>query len=829
MNKLLEYIKTHQKNIFFVWGFLYIALLNILIVFVIPVYYATVKSGAYIIHYSILKHIVSNSVCIAVLFHMYYKSKQATTSSMLFMLVDFFYFMPGIVLIGVTETSIGYYCFYISFWVFMVLLDHYIRPINLKIIKHIDEWNNAKKTTLLILLILFIAFIVAIIQGASFSKFSLGHIYENRLDARDRNTHWLFIVLSSGLGYVIPVIVAYCVINRRYLLVVLGVIIQLFIFTIGSERVFLYNLIICLGISSLKINKRLPLILFSLLWVLIFFENKLPYLGYPYPRGMFMRQALVPNELGRLYFSFFTIHEPDWLRSFYSPISRLFGWTSPYQPNIPRFIGSYFYGNDALQANNGLIGGGMGNFGLWSIVISPLGYVLGFRIIDAVADRFKNEYLKYAIAFSLIVHVVDSNNFLVKLFWPTSTFVMIGAMLLLKAPMETISRKKPIGKKLTNIYMGDKDMQRCSRCIMDNSSDSTITFDENGFCNYCTYSFSQINKTYFPNLEGEKRLNKLLEQIKSNGKKRKYDCIMGLSGGLDSSYLAYLGHKWGLRVLAIHIDDGFDTDISKDNIAKLVKATGFDFLTITPDSEQFNALTKAYMKAGVPNIAVPQDNILFAFLYSCLKKYRIKYFLSGGNFALESILQKGNTHKAYDAVNIMDINKRFGTKSINKLKFISTIRFELEKMILKIESVRPLNYIEYNRDRAFNELSAFCGFEYYGRKHLENTLTEFIQLYWFPKKFGVDKRTSHLSSMIVSGQMTREQALEEYAKPLYNEEAMLKTINLVMRQLNITDTEFDEMMRAPVHQHTDFKTEDETLLYKFFRFMKHNLKTGETP
>lgn len=354
-----------------------------------------------------------------------------------------------------------------------------------------------------------------------------------------------------------------------------------------------------------------------------------------------------------------------------------------------------------------------------------------------------------------------------------------------------------------------KQIVRCNRCIMDNSSDDTITFDENGYCNYCTKALTEINTTtYFPNENGKIKLEAMLETIRKDGKGKPFDCVMGLSGGLDSSYLAYLGHKWGnLRILGVHIDDGFDTEISKKNIQRLVEATGITFKTITPDAEQFNDLTKAYMKAGVPNIATPQDNILFAFLYDEVRKNGIKYFLSGGNFALECILQQGNTHSAFDVKNLKAIHKKFGTEPINKLKFISSYKKYWDSRVSGLKTFRPLNYIDYNRERAFKELYDFCGFEYYGRKHLENILTAFIQLYWMPKKFGVDKRTSHLSSMIVSGQMTREEALKELSEPLYDEKMMDEYIEIIKEKLSISDKEFQEIMSAPSHQHTDYKTD----------------------
>lgn len=350
-------------------------------------------------------------------------------------------------------------------------------------------------------------------------------------------------------------------------------------------------------------------------------------------------------------------------------------------------------------------------------------------------------------------------------------------------------------------------MKRCVRCIMDDSSDRYIRFDENGYCNYCTTAIQNIGKIYFPDMEGNRRLTDLLSEVKEYGKGKKYDCIMGLSGGLDSSYLAYLGFQWGLNILAVHIDDGYDTEISKSNLSKLIAATGFDYEVIKPDPVQYNDLTLAYMKAGVPNIAVPQDNILFAFLYKRMRENQIKYFLSGGNFALECILQRGNTHPAFDVDNLIDIHHKFGREPIDKLEFLSTRQQYENHYLLGLESPRPLNYIDYNRNQAFKELKDFCGFEYYGRKHLENILTAFAQLYWFPKKFGVDKRTSHLSSMIVSGQMTREEALEQLSEPLYDENQMQDYISIIKRNMKISDEEFEKIMAAPAHQHEDYDVE----------------------
>ncbi|MCL1854261.1 MAG: hypothetical protein FWF86_00885, partial [Clostridia bacterium] len=279
-----------------------------------------------------------------------------------------------------------------------------------------------------------------------------------------------------------------------------------------------------------------------------------------------------------------------------------------------------------------------------------------------------------------------------------------------------------------------KEIIRCTRCVMDNASDSTIRFDGNGACNYCAQALAEKDFVYFPGWAGEGRMESLVATLKEKGRGKEFDCVMGLSGGLDSSYLLYVGHRLGLRILGVHVDDGFDTDICKANLRKLAEATGIRCEWVTPDPKRLYALSKAYMRAGVANLAAPQDSVLFAEIYSLMRRKGIRYFLSGGNWALECILQRGNTHTALDVVNMRDINRRFGTAKLDKLKFLSAYRFMWDQLALGIQSPRPLNCIDYNRERAFKELKAFCGFEYYGRKHLENTYTAFAQLIWFPQK-----------------------------------------------------------------------------------------------
>ncbi len=363
-----------------------------------------------------------------------------------------------------------------------------------------------------------------------------------------------------------------------------------------------------------------------------------------------------------------------------------------------------------------------------------------------------------------------------------------------------------------------KNVRWCKRCVMNDASDKEIRFDENGYCNYCTRALRIMPKVYFPNEIGKRKIEAMVEQIKRDGKDKPYDCIIGLSGGLDSSYLTYLCYTWGLRILAVHIDDGFDTEISKQNIKKLCNVAHVELRTVTPDAEQFNALTLAYMKAGVANLDIPQDNTLFGFLCDIFKQEKVGYLLSGGNFSTESILQEGVIFDCKDLINLQAIHSRFGTQKIDKLKFISQLQWQ--KLIKTVGKFTPLDYLEYNRDKVLRELNEFCDFEYYGRKHLENILTAFIQCYWFPKKFGVDKRTSHLSSMIVSGQITREQAMQELQEPLYDTEQMNGYIDLIKERFGITDREFDQIMAAETHQHTDYPY---NRAWKWLQKIKHDV------
>jgi len=346
----------------------------------------------------------------------------------------------------------------------------------------------------------------------------------------------------------------------------------------------------------------------------------------------------------------------------------------------------------------------------------------------------------------------------------------------------------------------------CTRCIMDNISDPTIIFESDGTCNYCNDALKAKNNVYFPNEEGKRQLEVLFDKIKQEGNGKEYDCMMGLSGGLDSSYTAYVAYKYGLRVLVVHIDDGFDAPVTTENIKKICNTFKFDLIVEKPDKERFTDLTRAFILAGVPDIAIPQDNVLFACLYKYAQKNNIKYFLSGENFTLESITQKG--YDASDKVHILDIHKKFGQVAFNgKLPLFSIFEKRMKyKYLYKLQTIMPLFLTDYNAKQALDELNKVCGYEYYGNKHWESRFTKFMQIYYLPEKFNIDKRKSHFSSMIVSGQMTREEALERIAEPLYDTADIEKEITFILDMLGMTRDEFEKVMEMPPKKHSEYRS-----------------------
>lgn len=368
--------------------------------------------------------------------------------------------------------------------------------------------------------------------------------------------------------------------------------------------------------------------------------------------------------------------------------------------------------------------------------------------------------------------------------------------------------------------------QRCTRCIMDNKTDKSITFDMQGRCNYCTGVLKRMPTEYFPNQKGREKLDALVHQIKEESKNDPYDCLVGASGGIDSSYILYLGFQYHLRMLAVHIDDGLDNPVAVENLRKLTEKTGTKMIYIQPDHAEYADILKSLLKASVPNLAIAQDNLIISSLQRYGEERHIRYSLDGSNFAHECILEHGIGVDACDRKFILQIQKAFGSRPIRHLQFISlTDRYLLRHSKGKIRHIRPLNLVPYNLEQAIAELKEFCGFQYYGGKHYESILTRFMQCYYLPEKFGIDKRKSHFSSLIASGQMTREEALALLEQPLYPSEELLKEdICFLSDYIGISVDEFKSYISRPPKSEFDyphsFLNELAPIARKFRKFLE---------
>lgn len=354
----------------------------------------------------------------------------------------------------------------------------------------------------------------------------------------------------------------------------------------------------------------------------------------------------------------------------------------------------------------------------------------------------------------------------------------------------------------------EKKYKICSRCVMD-TSDPEISFDEHGVCNHCRHFDTVTSKRWFPNEEGKKKLEALLNHIKKEGQGNPYDCIIGLSGGVDSSYLAYKANEWGLRPLVIHVDAGWNSELAVANIEAVVKYCDYDLHTHVVDWEEMRDLQLAYLRAGVANQDVPQDHVFFASLYQFAIKNGIRFILNGGNIATESIFPKAWHGSAMDATNLKAIHRKYGGKRLKTYSLIGFYNLYLwYPFVKKMRTIRPLNYLDYNKERAIYELETNIGWRSYGHKHGESIFTKFFQNFYLPSRFGYDKRRPHLSSLIVSGQMNREEALLKLEEPLYDPNELETDIFYFCKKMQITRSEFEDLLSAPVHHYAEFSNWD---------------------
>lgn len=349
--------------------------------------------------------------------------------------------------------------------------------------------------------------------------------------------------------------------------------------------------------------------------------------------------------------------------------------------------------------------------------------------------------------------------------------------------------------------------QCCTRCVMD-TTDSEITFDTQGVCNHC-HEFDEVtSKRWYPNEEGKRKLEALVAQLKKEGEGKEYDCILGLSGGLDSSYLALVMKDYGLRPLVVHVDAGWNTPEAEKNIQTVVKHCGFKLHTKIINWEEVKDLQLAYLKSGVANQDVVQDHAFFSGLYHFAIENNIRHVIGGGNIATESISPSSWHHAAMDAISLKAIHKRFGIRPLRNYPIISFFKYYIYfPFVKKMITVRPLNFLPYSKEIALERLQKI-GYITYQRKHGESYFTRFFQNHYLPVKFGMDKRKPHLSSLVVSGILTREEALSSLKKPLYMEEQLQSDKQYLADKLEITVEQLEKYISSPGHHYTEYPNWD---------------------
>ncbi len=335
--------------------------------------------------------------------------------------------------------------------------------------------------------------------------------------------------------------------------------------------------------------------------------------------------------------------------------------------------------------------------------------------------------------------------------------------------------------------------QICTRCIMD-VSDPDITFDENGVCNRCHDYDQRARLELHTDEEGQRRLQALIEKIKSDGKGKEYDCIIGLSGGVDSSTVAHIVVKLGLRPLAVHLDNGWNSELAVSNIERLVKKLNLDLYTLVLDWEMFKDLHLAFLKASVINSEAPTDHAINATLYKLALKRKIRYIISGGNLVTEGILPLSWGYYNMDWKHIKAIHKRFGAQKLKDYPHLTLFQWASYTFVRGVKVVPILNYFEYNKEASKRLLATEYSWRDYGGKHYESVYTRFFQGYILPTKFHIDKRRAHLSSMICSEQINREDALEEMARSPYQPDMRSEDKAFVIKKLGLTDEEFERII-----------------------------------
>ena len=352
-----------------------------------------------------------------------------------------------------------------------------------------------------------------------------------------------------------------------------------------------------------------------------------------------------------------------------------------------------------------------------------------------------------------------------------------------------------------------RDYQICKNCIMD-TTDPKIIFDDQGQCDHCNNFYANILPNWHPDNDSEKEIMEIADKIKKYGKNKTHDCILGISGGIDSSYLTdIVVEKMGLRPLLYHVDAGWNTQQAVTNIERMVSYYDLDLHTDVINWKEMQDLQLSFFKAQVPTLDTPQDHAYFSSLYNFTIKNKFKYVLTGANYSTECIREPLDwIYHTSDLRQTLDIHKKFGTRPLETYPTADILKFKIYYRFFKgLKIVKPLNYFPYEMEAAIETLSTKYGWMPYRHKHHESRFTRFFEAYWLPNKFGFDKRKVHFSSLILTEQMTRDEALERIQKPEYDEESIHDEFEFIATKLGIEVKDLESIMLAPNKKYSDYK------------------------
>jgi N-acetyl sugar amidotransferase len=362
------------------------------------------------------------------------------------------------------------------------------------------------------------------------------------------------------------------------------------------------------------------------------------------------------------------------------------------------------------------------------------------------------------------------------------------------------------------------------------TSDPDIAFDKDGKCNKCTQAISFLNANFESNMSTSKNLDKIINDIKKDGKNKKYDCIIGVSGGLDSTYTLYIAKKLGLRPLAVHLDNGWNSELAQKNIESMLRKLNVDLFTFVLDWEEFKDLQRAFLLASTADSEIPTDHAIVALLYQTAIKNKVKYIITGVNYSTESIRVTAWSNGIYDWKYINSIHKKFGRVKLQTYPHFTMFQLFFYKYVYNLKRVALLDFVEYNKNKVIDILFKKTGYKYYGQKHYESLFTKFYQAYILPVKFGYDKRRVHLSSLICSRQISRSEALKELEKPLYNKSQLSLDKEYIMKKFNLTLKEFNQIMSAKPKKFTEYDSYQKKpyyhLLFNLNEYIKKTIHKG---